>query len=241
MTEPNVDVGYRRIDVGDNNEFGGKFGMRTASILCANEACKKVSIRAALVRYGWIGGQYQSIPNEPDIAAYQLRPESVAKPQPEYIPLPLREDYYEACRIRDLSPKAAATLARRCLQGMIRDFCKISKPTLNAEIQDLRRLVDDGDQPRGVTHESMDAIDAVRSVGNIGAHMERDIDVIVSVDADEAQLLIELVELLFDEWYVARQQREVKLAAVRQLADSKRAQRETELALRALEAPGSEA
>lgn len=111
---------------------------------------------------------------------------------------------------------------------VIRDFCGISKSTLNAEIPELRRRIDAGEQPRGVTHESMDAIDAVRSVGNIGAHMERDIDVIVPVDPDEAQLLIELIELLFEEWYVARNKREHRLSAVRQLADSKRAHREAE-------------
>ena len=54
-------------------------------------------------------------------------PESDAKPQPEFIPEAIRQDYREACRIRDLSPKASATLARRCLQGMIRDFCAITR------------------------------------------------------------------------------------------------------------------
>lgn len=119
---------------------------------------------------------------------------------------------------------------------MIRDFCDISKSTLNAEILELRRLIDSGEQPRGVTHESMDAIDAVRNVGNIGAHMERDIDVIVPVDPDEAQLLIELIELLLEEWYVARHKREQRLSAVRQLADTKRAHREVEEARIAQEA-----
>ena len=34
------------------------------------------------------------------------------------------------------------------------------------------------------------AIEAVRSVGNIGAHMENDINVIVDVEPEEAKLLI---------------------------------------------------
>lgn len=37
----------------------------------------------------------------------------------------------------------------------------------------------------------------VREIGNIGAHMEADINVIIDVDPDEAQILIDLVELLF--------------------------------------------
>ena len=36
------------------------------------------------------------------------------------IPIPqLMDDYEEACAIVNLSPKASATLSRRCLQGMI--------------------------------------------------------------------------------------------------------------------------
>jgi len=33
-----------------------------------------------------------------------------------------------------------------------------------------------------------EAIDAVRKLGNIGAHMEKDINVIVDVDPEEAEL-----------------------------------------------------
>ena len=110
----------------------------------------------------------------------------------------------EACRVRDLSPKASATLARRCLQGMIRDFCGIAKATLYQEIEALNRAVADNKAPQGVTPESVQGIDDVRSIGNIGAHMEKDINIIVEVDPDEAQMLIELVEMLFDEWDIAQ-------------------------------------
>ncbi|WP_372445280.1 hypothetical protein [Clostridium estertheticum] len=36
-----------------------------------------------------------------------------------------------------------------------------------------------------------EAIDAVRTIGNIGAHMEKDINQIVDVESSEAALLIE--------------------------------------------------
>jgi hypothetical protein len=131
------------------------------------------------------------------LQSWRLIPESSAVPQPDYIPEPLRADYYEACRIRDLSPKASATLARRCLQGMIRDFCGIAKGTLDAEIKALKDAVDADKAPRGVTHESVDAVDHVRRIGNIGAHMEKDINLIIDIDPDEAQILIGLIETLF--------------------------------------------
>jgi hypothetical protein len=94
---------------------------------------------------------------------------------------------------------------------MIRDFCGIKKGRLIDEIEELRSRVDRGDAPRGVQHDTVDAIDHVRGIGNIGAHMEKDINTIIDVDPDEAQRLIELTELLFDEWYVARAKREERL------------------------------
>lgn len=155
---------------------------------------------------------------------WELIPESNAKPQPDYIPEQLVNDYAEACRVRDLSPKASATLARRCLQGMIRDFCKISKKTLDQEIKALRTSLDGVTAPRGVTPESVDGIDHVRSVGNIGAHMEADVNLIVDIEPGEAQMLIELIETLFDEWYVAQHKREQRFASVKAIAEAKRAE-----------------
>jgi hypothetical protein len=152
---------------------------------------------------------------------WQLLPGSSAKPQPDFIPKALVADYNEACRIRDLSPKAAATLARRCLQGMIRDFCRVSKATLFKEIEELREQLDKGTAAKGVTHESVDAIDAVRGVGNIGAHMEKDVDLIVEIEPGEAQMLIELIEMLFDEWYVERHKRTQRLAEITALSAKK--------------------
>ena len=51
--------------------------------------------------------------------------------------------------------------------------------------------------------------------------MEKSIKVIADVDPGEAQLLIELVELLFDEWYVAREIRKAKLTRLGAIAADK--------------------
>ena len=65
-----------------------------------------------------------------DISTRFIRPSSLAQKFPTYIPEAIRHDYEEACAIVDLSPKASATLSRRCLQGMIRDFWSIKENTL---------------------------------------------------------------------------------------------------------------
>lgn len=208
------------LDVG-KNAFG-YFGVGGEAIACLNPDCRKVTVTARIVeaKIDQLGNQ--RIPSGEKILMIQrLMPDSSAKPQPEFIPDPIREDYIEACRIRDLSPKASATLSRRCIQGMIRDFCSISKPTLFAEINELKKRVAEDKAPKGVSEESVEAIDHIRSLGNIGAHMEKDIDLIVPVDPDEAQVLIDLIESLFDEWYIARNKRELRFSRVKSLAIEK--------------------
>lgn len=131
---------------------------------CPNPECGELTL-AVGVSDGVIGddhfGGRSAKPLAPPAFA-RLIPDSVSKPQPDYIPQALRDDYYEACKIRDLSPKTAATLARRCLQGIIQDFWGISGKTLYAEINELQTRID---------APLWGAIDAVRKVGNIGAHM----------------------------------------------------------------------
>ena len=146
----------------------------------------------------------------------QLRPPAYARPVPEYVPAAIREDYLEACAIADLSPKASATLARRALQGMIRDFHRITKARLVDEIEALKPQVDP---------LVWQAIDAVRKVGNIGAHMEKDINVIVDVEPGEALQLIRLLEMLIQEWYVTRHRRQEELAAIIAMAAEKEQER----------------
>jgi len=208
----------------------GSVSVAKHAIGCSNPECRKLSLEIAVCRDKQNGSRYAVQIGQP-IASVQVLPRGGrVKNQPGFIPKPLRDDYEEACLIRDLSPKAAATLVRRCLQGMIRDFCGISRGTLNEEIKALRAAIDDGKAPEGVDHASVDAIDAIRSIGNIGAHMERDINMIIEVDPDEAQLLIELVESLFDQWYVAREQKLARFAALTNLAESKKRDRDDQKA-----------
>jgi hypothetical protein len=66
------------------------------------------------------------------------------------------------------------------------------------------------------------AIDGVRQIGNIGAHMEADVNVIVDVDPIEAEKLLWLIEFLVDEWYVRREERTRRLAEIASIANSKK-------------------
>ena len=199
------------------------YGFQLSSILCANINCKKITLGATIAEVNVNDyGQFIDIRNDNILFNQSILPQGSAKPQPSVIPKPLIDDYVEACLIRDLSPKASATLIRRCLQGMIHDFCGIAKGTLAKEIDALRAAIADGTADRSIAIESVDAIDHVRGIGNIGAHMEKDIDHIVPVDPGEAQALIDLVEMLFEEWYVARENRQNHLAKIANIAGAKK-------------------
>ena len=196
------------------------------TIRCANEQCRELTLSCSLNKARLDGaGKYQAPLDT--IHSWRLLPESAAKPQPDYIPRHIVEDYAEACRIRDLSPKASATLSRRCLQSMIRDFCAIKGASLHKEIVALRRRAQRGEAIQHVHQETIDALDHVRKIGNIGAHMDQDANLMVNVDPLEAQKLIELIELLFDEWYVRRDTRNRKLKALKDIADKKTLEKRT--------------
>ena len=180
------------------------------AITCPNEDCKEITLMAGL---------YKSIYNPQGtnrmgdtIRFWNLLPEASIKVFPTYIPEPLLADYREACLVLDKSPKASATLARRCLQGMIRDFWKISKSRLKDEVDALQEVVDPA---------TWSAIDAIRQIGNIGAHMEKDINLIIEVSEDEAQLLINLIETLFNDWYVVKHDREERLKKIVSISKEK--------------------
>jgi len=65
----------------------------------------------------------------------------------------------------------------------------------------------------------------VRSIGNIGAHMEKDINLIVDVEPNEADLLVRLIEVLLDEWYIRRHEREDHMQKVIAAAKAKDVQK----------------
>lgn len=211
----------QRIYMEDQSD--GRLVARVVAVGCSAAGCLKHSVLVTLGG-GKLSNDNWVVDDKAVIFDQMIYPQGAAKPQPDYIPQPLRDDYREACLIRDLSPKAAATLVRRCLQGMIRDFAGISKGRLIDEIKALRAAVDEGKAPEGVSLDSVDAIDAVRGIGNIGAHMEKDINIIVDVDPGEAQLLIDLAEMLFEEWYVQRHKRRERLNQIQALAAGKKAE-----------------
>ena len=212
ITEPNYSKSSARINT-QASEFKYVRLGHTA-IACPNTECKKLYLEVRLSK------EAEYSPAEAElINSWNLLPQSLAKPQPDYIPKALREDYYEACAVLPHSPKASATLSRRCLQGIVRDFWDIPEKhqgNLGASLNYIQEKVDP---------DIWDGIQTIRSVGDIGAHMEKDVNFVVDVEVDEAELLIELIEMLLSEWYVSRQKRKVRAEQAKALASKKLGQK----------------
>lgn len=192
----------------------GHYRLLAQFLICPNGSCKKLSLQCGLYRYGklmkgvdffWDGSLCLNLEK-----SWSLLPASCAKVFPDYVPAPIREDYEEACAILETSPKASATLSRRCLQGILRHFYKATGKNLSKEIQSIK----DKFEP-----EVFEAVDILRKKGNIGAHMEKDINLIVDIDDGEAKVLVNFIEMFIDESYVARHNREEKLKKVKALME----------------------
>lgn len=180
-------------------------------ITCPNESCERTTIimKDYFLQFSFNRG-YEKIGKA--IREKRIEPEFSYIHYPDYIPEQVRQDYEEACKIVSLSPKASATLSRRCLQGMIRDFHNITRKNLVDEINAIQNDL-------GI--DIFNALHSLRSIGNIGAHPESDINLIVEIDEGEAQKLIKFIELLMDKWYIKREEERKMLEEINQIAIDK--------------------
>ena len=214
ITEPNISKQAHEIETKES--IHSKVVLGHTAIACPNSECKKLTLKVNLSEYRWNGKGWRI---GKEIESWSLLPMSQSKPQPDYIPAVLREDYLEACAVLPHSAKASATLSRRCLQGIVRDFWDIpagKRGNLGAELSYIK-----GQVPA----DTWEGIQAIRSVGDIGAHMEKDVNYVVDVEPEEASLLIELIEMLFEDWYVQSYKRKERSNRAKALAEKKNKER----------------
>ena len=125
---------------------------------------------------------------------------------PKEVPKDIADDYKEACLVEPLSKKAAAALARRCLQNMLHER-GMSKRNLNEEIDEAMK---------SLPSHLKNAIDAIRNVGNIAAHpiTSKHTGEIVDVEEGETEWILDVVEELFDFYYVSPAKTKAKMDAL---------------------------
>lgn len=117
-------------------------------------------------------------------------PAEVEKQSPE-----IASDYREAGLVLNFSPKASAALSRRCLQAILRKKGVANQKNLSDQI--------DAVIPNLPSHLS-DSIDAIRSQGNFAAHPIKNeaSGQIVDVEPGEADWNLDVLDMLFDFYYV---------------------------------------
>ena len=193
--------------------FDSKYGYQAVIshvVACPNPDCQEYTLAVTL--HDNVSDGHDNWEDMPAKKSWNLIPQAAVKVFPDYVPKQIINDYEEASAIKSLSPKASATLARRCIQGIIRDFWGVKKGRLFDEIEAIKDNVDP---------ITWSAIDAIRKIGNIGAHMEKDINLIIDVEPEEAGLLIGLIESLINDWYVVREERKKRMEKIASVAAQK--------------------
>ena len=137
---------------------------------------------------------------------------SVRRPAPQEVPLSIREDYDEACAVLPISAKAAAALARRCLQAILWEK-GYHKRDLAKQIDDL---LNEQDPTKAIPTSLRETVDAIRNFGNFSAHPVTDQTTlqIIPVHPDEAEWCLDILEEMFDNYYVKPAQATARKAAL---------------------------
>jgi Domain of unknown function (DUF4145) len=183
----------------------GPCTFRLVLMVCPNHECRAMSASMAVYAYEDDGRGLRRIASAPS-QTWKVIPTSNAKQFPDYVPEKIVKEYSDACAVLEINTHAAATLARRCLQAILRDFFAVKKNTLADEFEAVKEKLD---------AETWSAIDVVRKTGNVGKNMEKGVNLVFDADLGEAQLLIGLIEVLVEECYMARQARKQRLEGMR--------------------------
>ena len=124
-------------------------------------------------------------------------PQRAAKPPaPPEVPAAISRDYNEAAAVLPISAQASAALSRRCLQHVLSDRKVSASDNLSKAI--------DAALVSALPSHLAENLDAIRNIGNFAAHPQKaeHSGEVVPVEPEEAEWNLEVLELLFDFYYV---------------------------------------
>lgn len=121
-------------------------------------------------------------------------------PVPVEVPSDAARDYLEACEVLPISAKASAALSRRCLQVMLRSVGYAAKDLA----KEIDLLLNEPDPKKSLPRQLRETVDAIRNFGNFSAHPINDRTTlqIIDVEPHEAEWCLEVIEELFQHFYV---------------------------------------
>ncbi len=136
------------------------------------------------------------------------------KPIEDGVPDNLKHDYTEACEVLSISPKASAALSRRVLQAILLEQ-GYQGQNLFRQIQ---AVLNENDPSKALPTNLKETIDAIRNFGNFSAHpiTETTSLQIIDVQSEEAEWCLEIIESLFDYYYIRPAADRKRLSALNQ-------------------------
>ena len=135
------------------------------------------------------------------LCEFRAYPQNIfRKPVPMEVPEDIKADFEEACKVLPISAKSAATLSRRCLQAVLQEQGYAQKNLM----QQIDALLQEEDPKRIIPTTLHGTIDAIRNYGNFSAHPLTDQTTlqVISVEPGEAEWCLNILEELFDYYYV---------------------------------------
>lgn len=133
-------------------------------------------------------------------------------PLGDEVPKDLKADFLEACEVLSISPKASAALSRRVLQALLQE----QGYTAGSLAQQVDAVLDEKDPSKVLPSSIRNSVDAIRNFGNFSAHRITDKTTlqVIDVDPEEAEWCLEIVERLFEHYYVQPAAAAEKVAAL---------------------------
>lgn len=133
-------------------------------------------------------------------------------PVPPEVPSTIASEYIEACNVLHISAKASAALSRRCLQSILRAHGYKDKDLA----KEIDLLLNETDTTKAIPSSLRDTVDAVRNFGNFSAHPIDDKTTlqIIDVEPEEAEWCLEIIEEMFQHFYVRPAQSAARKAAL---------------------------
>lgn len=184
-----VNASFNQVNIGIEDEVW----WYAHSMNCPNSSCGKLIVELSSKNPAIAGAKKAQ-----DRSRFLVKPFSSNRPPaPTEVDDIFAEDYREACLVLTFSPKASAALSRRCLQNILREKAKVKKNDLAKEIQEV---IDSNSLPSYLS----ESIDAIRNIGNYAAHPVKSTSSgeIVKVEEGEAEWLLDVLESLFDFYFV---------------------------------------
>jgi hypothetical protein len=153
----------------------------------------------------------QAVPVPPTLKSERMVwPPAVARtPIPKDVPAGIAKDYGAACRVFADSPEASAALSRRCLQHLLVVKAGATKKDLADQIDEV---VESKELPSRLAND----LHAVRVIGNFGAHpiKSKSTGEIVEVEPGEAEWNLDVLDGLFQHYYVDEERAKQRRAAI---------------------------